>query len=152
MGVQLSVSSLIAMHTFTSFFLGLSAVLASVAGDWSGTGELSCYGHVDVTASFDQGANNQGPGAVTCEPVEWDAATGLGPEAMFFKSGNTEFEIWAWDYHPSWGYGDVMPTATCEGELWYKTNDMGAGFCTPNKGYNGCGIVKCMGEIYCTGC
>merc|ERR1719383_46469 len=138
------------MHTFTSFFLGLSAVLASVAGDWSGTGELSCYGHVDVTASFDQGANNQGPGAVTCEPVEWDAATGLGPEAMFFKSGNTEFEIWAWDYHDT-----AIPTATCDGMVWYKTEDMGAGFCRPKyteKGFTGCGIVHCNGDIYCDGC
>ena len=26
----------------------------------------------------------------------------------------------------------MMPKATCDGELWYKTEDMGAGFCTPN--------------------
>ena len=25
-----------------------------------------------------------------------------------------------------------MPEATCEGSLWYKEDDMGAGFCTPN--------------------
>ena len=41
------------------------------------------------------GANNEGAGKVTCTPHEWDSATGLGPEAMFFESGSTEFEIWA---------------------------------------------------------
>ena len=25
-----------------------------------------------------------------------------------------------------------MPEATCEGSLWYKEDDMDAGFCTPN--------------------
>eukprot|EP00088_Acartia_fossae_P000170 TRINITY_DN10055_c0_g1_i1.p1 TRINITY_DN10055_c0_g1~~TRINITY_DN10055_c0_g1_i1.p1 ORF type:complete len:142 (-),score=35.27 TRINITY_DN10055_c0_g1_i1:27-452(-) len=140
-----------------AFKLVLASVLLSaalVSGDWSGSGQLTCYGHVDVTASFDAGANNAGPGSVQCVPREWDIDTGLGPEAMFFKSGGQEFEIWAWDYHPSWGFGDVMPTATCEGDLWYKTEDMGAGFCTPNldKNWSGCGIVQCSGDIYCNGC
>lgn len=125
-----------------------------VSADWSGTGILQCYGHVSVDASFDQGANNEGEGKVTCTPVEWDFATGLGPEAMFFDAHGQEFEVWAWDYHPSWGFGDVMPTATCEGAVWYKTEDMGAGFCTPNKEKNwgGCGIVHCNGDIYCNDC
>ena len=45
------------------------------------------------------GANNEGAGKVTCTPHEWDSATGLGPEAMFFESGSTEFEIWAVSTH-----------------------------------------------------
>merc|ERR1712071_486286 len=105
-------------------------------------------------SDFDAGSANQGAGSVECVPVEWDSATGLGPEAMFFETASTEFEVWAWDYHPSRGFGDVMPKATCDGELWYKTEDMGAGFCTPNleKGWNGCGTVVCYGDIFCTGC
>merc|ERR1711860_71293 len=129
--------------------------VAAVRGDWSGTGNLKCYGHVSVTAGFPAGAANEGEGSVRCTPVEWVSETGLGPEAMFFENtGGHDFEIWAWDYHPSWGFGDVMPEATCEGSLWYKEDDMDAGFCTPNyeKGFTGCGTVSCVGDIYCTGC
>merc|ERR1712020_752359 len=60
----------------------------------------------------------------------------------------------AWDHHPSWGFGDVMPTTTCTGSVWYKTEDMGAGFCTPNKekDWSGCGMFHCNGDIYCKDC
>eukprot|EP00088_Acartia_fossae_P068906 TRINITY_DN8850_c0_g1_i3.p1 TRINITY_DN8850_c0_g1~~TRINITY_DN8850_c0_g1_i3.p1 ORF type:complete len:140 (+),score=34.24 TRINITY_DN8850_c0_g1_i3:29-448(+) len=126
---------------------------AMVGGDWSGSGKITCYGHSEVTSDINEGADNYGPGSVYCTPVEWDYDTGLGPEAMFFyPSSGAEFEIWAWDYHPSWGYGDVMPTARCTGNLWYRSQDLGAGFCTPHKNWRGCGIVECHGDITCEGC
>ncbi|XP_023332096.1 uncharacterized protein LOC111704175 [Eurytemora carolleeae] len=129
------------------YLFSVFSFAALVKSDWTGSGVLECYGHVNVDASFPAGAGNAGPGSVTCNPVEWDYDTGLGPEAMFFHPNSGEsFEIWAWDYHGS------IPSASCTGELWYKEEDMGAGFCTPNKGYNGCGIVYCTGEIVCDGC
>merc|ERR1711862_290397 len=149
MGVSVPLDwiSSIVMSAFKSV-LFLAAIIACAAADWSGNGKFSCYGHAEVEADFGEGANNAGEGKVRCIPVEWDSATGLGPEAIFFENASTNFEIWAWDYHPSWGFGDVMPVGTCSGQLWYKAEDMGAGFCTPNKNWNGCGIVQCFGDVF----
>merc|ERR1712241_359723 len=100
---------------------------AAVSADWSGTGIVTCYGHAEVTADFPDGASNEGQGSVHCVPVEWVRES---------------------------GFGDVMPTTTCTGAVWYKMEDMGAGFCTPNKekNWSGCGIVHCNGDIYCNDC
>merc|ERR1711874_400340 len=58
-----------------------------------------------------------------------------------------EFEVWAWDYH-----SPNIPYAECNGDIWYQNNDMGAGYCVPNKGFNGCGYGDCVGTITCHGC
>merc|ERR1711997_555421 len=143
------------LTTMAFRLIAASVLLSAVSADWSGSGIVTCYGHAQVTADFPDGASNEGQGSIHCAPVEWDSATGLGPEAMIFhpRSGE-EFTIWAWDYHPSWGFGDVMPTTTCTGSVWYKTEDMGAGFCTPNKekDWSGCGMFHCNGDIYCNDC
>jgi hypothetical protein len=136
-------------------FIAAGVLLSStlVSCDWTGSGQLTCYGHSEVTSSVSEGSANYGPGSVECVPVEWVYESGLGPEAIFFHADTgREWEIWAWDYHPSWGHGDVMPTARCTGNLWYRSQDLGAGFCTPHKNWAGCGIVQCDGEIVCEGC
>jgi len=136
------------------------AISSQVRGDWSGQGTLVCYSHFETTADFPEGAANAGRADVTCRPVVWEYATGLGPEAMTFQpvSGDP-FDIFAWDYHDG---QDSIPYATCNGNLmWYKESDMGAGYCQPNlsdedkmnlKSWSGCGIAHCEGEITCTGC
>lgn len=54
-------------------------------------------------------------------------------DKKIFQISSDNFKLtFQWDYHPSWGFGDIMPQATCDGSLWYKQEDMGAGFCTPN--------------------
>jgi hypothetical protein len=135
------------------FFGLLTISLHQVYGDWSGTGQLICYSHYESDATFPPGASNEAPANVVCRPVEWKYPdVDLGPEAMFFhpESGG-DFEIWAWDYHD--GQASI-PWAECDGNFWYKTDDMGAGFCTPNK--NGdvaaCRIAHCEGTITCHGC
>ena len=67
-----------------------------VRGDWSGQGTLVCYSHFETTADFPEGAANAGRADVTCRPVVWEYATGLGPEAMTFQpvSGDP-FDIFA---------------------------------------------------------
>merc|ERR1711981_912096 len=87
-----------------------------------------------------------------CNIIEWGGGP-LGPEAMFFKpNSGAEFEIWAWDYHDWDSEHWPMPYATCEGQIWYKKDDMGAGYCTPHKGFTGCGYGNCVGDIVCIGC
>merc|ERR1719427_282261 len=90
---------------------------------WAGTGRVQCYGYV------------------TCTLQEWDSQQGPGPQAMFFKPETGEdFDIWAWDY--VWN-GEEMPSAQCNGDIWYQDTDMGGGWCDTNremeKEFNGCG-------------
>ena len=68
-----------------------------MSGDWTGTGELTCYGHLNAQVSTPPGSENMSEGKMTCTPIEWPyPAQDLGPEAMFFKpNGGAEFEIWA---------------------------------------------------------
>merc|ERR1712203_1235187 len=82
-----TVSVLITMRLIVASVL-LSA--AAVSADWSGSGIVTCYGHAQVTADFPDGASNEGQGSIHCAPVEWDSATGLGPEAMIFHPRSGE--------------------------------------------------------------
>ena len=68
-----------------------------MSGDWTGTGELTCYSHLNAQVSTPPGSENMSEGKLTCTPIEWPyPAQDLGPEAMFFKpNGGAEFEIWA---------------------------------------------------------
>ena len=129
----------------------LVLVLHQVSGDWSGTGELKCYGHYSTDVTSQEGGGNLQEGKLDCNIVEWDGDSGKGPEAMMFhpRSG-ADFEVWAWDFH-EWGDWPI-PTAHCEGDIWYKKDDMGAGYCVPHKGYSGCGFASCTGSITCSGC
>ena len=69
---------------------------AQVSGDWTGTGQVQCYGHVSTDVSTPPGGDYLERGQVTCRPAEWDFDTGLGPEAMLFKPQTSdEFEVWA---------------------------------------------------------
>ena len=140
-----------------------------MSGDWTGTGELTCYSHLNAQVSTPPGSENESEGKLTCTPIEWPyPAQDLGPEAMFFApNGGAEFEIWAvsvgvmfemlvltimcqWDYHEP-----NIPWAECDGDVWYQNSDMGAGYCTPNmdaKSWSGCGLARCTGSITCYGC
>merc|ERR1712184_175240 len=144
----------VTMANLTYLLFGILAIgVNQVYGDWSGSGELVCYSHYESDATFPDGASNEAPAKVTCRPVEWKyPEQDLGPEEMFFHPENgQDFEVWAWDYHDG---QDSIPYAECSGEFWYKLDDMGAGFCTPN-GVNdvaACGIAHCTGEITCHGC
>merc|ERR1711935_564677 len=130
----------------------LTLALHQAAADWSGNGEFSCYGHVSTDVSSPEGGDHLGEGTLRCNIIEWGGGP-LGPEAMFFKpNGGAEFEIWAWDYHDWDNEHWPMPYATCEGQIWYKSDDMGAGYCTPHKGSTGCGNGHCVGDIVCVGC
>merc|ERR1712127_119480 len=143
----------------------LFALAHQGSADWNGSGELACYGHLSTDVSTPEGGGYSEAGRLTCNIVEWDGSGGLGPEAMFFKpSSGGDFEIWAWDYH-EWGDWPV-PYAECEGDIWYKQDDMGAGYCTctpahcppatpweeEEKSYAGCGFASCTGKITCYGC
>merc|ERR1711931_141178 len=93
----------------------LTLALHQATADWSGSGEFSCYGHVSTDVSSPEGGDHLGEGTLNCNIIEWGGGP-LGPEAMFFKpNSGAEFEIWAWDYH--------------------ERDDMGAGYCTPHKGF-----------------
>merc|ERR1712179_457482 len=75
-------------------------VLHQVSCDWTGTGELSCYGHLSTDVSTPEGGGYLEQGHLDCDIIEWDGSNGLGPEAMFFKADSgSEWEVWAWDYH-----------------------------------------------------
>merc|ERR1712080_8985 len=142
------------MKQVTLATVGLLAVsLCMVHADWSGSGELICYSHYESSATFPEGAGNEAPATVRCTPQEWKyPEVDLGPEAMFFHPNNgDDFEIWAWDYHDG---QDSIPYADCDGDFWYKMDDMGAGFCTPNgiNGITACGVAHCTGNIKCYGC
>merc|ERR1711936_1501189 len=90
-----------------------------VSGDGSFTGELACYGHLTTDVSTPEGGGYLERGQMSCNIIEWDGSSGLGPEAMFFKpQSGADFEIWAWDYH-DWGNWPI-PYAECEGDIWYK--------------------------------
>merc|ERR1712183_405735 len=92
----------------------VTLALHQATADWSGSGEFSCYGHVSTDVSSPEGGDHLGEGTLRCNIIEWGGGP-LGPEAMFFKpNGGAEFEI------------------------WYKSDDMGAGYCTPHKGFTGC--------------
>ena len=129
----------------------LVLVLHQVSGDWSGTGELRCYGHYSTDVTSQEGGQYLQEGKVDCNIVEWDAVT--RPEAMIFHpDSGADFEIWSMDYHNTqWGPWPI-PTAHCEGDVWYKRDDMGAGYCGVGKGYTGCGYASCTGSITCSGC
>ena len=129
----------------------LVLVLHQVSGDWSGTGELKCYGHYSTDVTSQEGGQYLQEGKVDCNIVEWDAVT--RPEAMIFHpDSGADFEIWSMDYHNTqWGPWPI-PTAHCEGDVWYKRDDMGAGYCGVGKGYTGCGYASCTGSITCSGC
>merc|ERR1711936_698540 len=130
----------------------VTLALHQATADWSGSGEFSCYGHVSTDVSSPEGGDHLGEGTLRCNIIEWGGGP-LGPEAMFFKpNGGAEFEIWAWDYHDWDDEHWPMPYATCEGQIWYKSDDMGAGYCTPHKGFTGCGYGHCVGDIVCVGC
>merc|ERR1712179_771244 len=116
-------------------------VLHQVSCDWTGTGELSCYGHLSTDVSTPEGGGYLEQGHLDCDIIEWD-------------------------YH-EWGDWPV-PSATCEGDIWYKKDDMGAGYCTctpahcppaspwtslqEERRFTGCGFAKCTGTITCKGC
>merc|ERR1739838_1048102 len=128
----------------------VTIALHQATADWSGSGEFSCYGHVSTDVTSPEGGDHLGEGTLNCNIIEWGGGP-LGPEAMFFKpNGGAEFEIWAWDYHDWDSEHWPMPYATCEGQIWYKRDDMGAGYCTPHqteKGFTGCGYGHCVGDI-----
>merc|ERR1711971_812176 len=155
MGISSLCSELISKPIIMKVFLALlGTVLAinCVNADWSGKGILACYGHFETDASFDEGAANGGDASVNCAPAEWGGV--MAPEAMFFTevSSGEEFQIWAWDFHEP-----NIPTATCNGALWYKKDDLGSGVCTPNinaktGSWSGCGHAHCYGDIVCNGC
>merc|ERR1712013_166144 len=121
----------------------------------SAYGKINDMSHDLVTLSTDvtsqEGGGNLQEGKLDCNIVEWDGDSGKGPEAMMFhpRSG-ADFKVWAWDFH-EWGDWPI-PTAHCEGDIWYKKDDMGAGYCVPHKGYSGCGFASCTGSITCSGC
>merc|ERR1712212_884448 len=142
-------------------------VLHQVSSDWTGTGSLSCYGHLSTDVSTPEGGGYLEQGHLDCDIIEWDGSNGLGPEAMFFSADSgAEWEVWARDYH-EWGDWPV-PSATCEGDIWYKKDDMGAGYCTctpahcppaspwtslkEERRFTGCGFASCTGTITCKGC
>ena len=129
----------------------LVLALHQVSADWSGSGELRCYGHYSTDVTTPEGGGYLQEGKVDCNIVEWDGVT--RPEAMFFHPySGADFEIWSMDYHNTqWGPWPI-PTAHCEGDIWYKKDDMDAGYCTPHKGYSGCGFASCKGAITCSGC
>merc|ERR1712241_1274051 len=144
----------------------LVLALHQVSADWSGSGELKCYGHYSTDVTTPEGGGNLQEGKMDCNMVEWGGGP-LGPEAMFFHPhSGAEFEVWAWDYH-EWGDWPI-PTAHCEGDIWYKKDDMGAGYCTctpahcppaspwtslqEERRFTGCGLAKCTGTITCKGC
>merc|ERR1711971_214536 len=130
----------------------VTIALHQATADWSGSGEFSCYGHVSTDVSSPEGGDHLGEGTLRCNIIEWGGGP-LGPEAMLFKpNGGAEFEVWAWDYHDWDNEHWPMPYATCEGQSWYKSDDMGAGYCTPHKGFTGCGYGHCVGDIVCVGC
>jgi len=141
------------MKWMISELILLTVCVLQGSADWTGTGEIKCYGHVSTDVSTPEGGGFLERGKVTCSPIEWVYSTGLGPEAMFFHPyTGGDFEIWAWDYH-----GEEIPHAVCNGDIWYKKDDMGGGFCTPHKtdkmlGYTGCGFANCVGDITCIGC
>merc|ERR1711972_387914 len=88
------------------------------------SGEFSCYGHVSTDVTSPEGGDHLGEGTLNCNIIEWGGGP-LGPEAMFFKpNGGAEFEVWAWDYHDWDSEHWPMPYATCEGQIWYKRDDM----------------------------
>merc|ERR1711862_1037738 len=97
----------------------LVLALHQVSGDWSGTGELKCYGHYSTDVTTPEGGGYLQDGKMDCNIVEWDGNSGKGPEAMMFHpTSGAEFEIWAWDYH-EWGDWPI-PTAHCEGDIWSR--------------------------------
>merc|ERR1711977_785362 len=107
----------------------LALTISKVSCDWAGTGELGCYAHLSTDVSTSPGSANVMQGTLNCRPGEWQYPDqDLGPEAMFFTGAGFDFQIWAWDYHEP-----NIPSAECVGEIWYLTNDNGAGYCTPNK-------------------
>merc|ERR1711971_941907 len=98
--------------------------------------------------------------AINCVNADWSGKGILAcyghfeTEAMFFteESSGEEFQIWAWDFHEP-----NIPTATCNGALWYKKDDLNTGVCTPNfnaktGSWSGCGHAHCYGDIVCNGC
>merc|ERR1712183_85268 len=145
----------------------LSLAAYQVSADGSFTGELACCGHLNTDVSTPEGGGYLERGQMSCNIVEWDGSSGLGPEAMFFKpQSGADFEIWAWDYH-DWGNWPI-PYAECEGDIWYKKDDMGAGYCTctpahcppaspwtnlaEERSFTGCGYASCVGTITCYDC
>merc|ERR1711915_1126452 len=75
--------------------LALTTLTAhQAASDWVGTGQVQCYGHVNVDVSTPPGGDYLDRGQVTCRPAEWVFESQLGPEAMFFEpQTGAEFEI-----------------------------------------------------------
>merc|ERR1712037_220186 len=145
------------------------AMTTMVSAGWTESGKISCYGHLSTDVSTPEGGGYLEQGSMDCNIVEWDGSSGLGPEAMFFElNSGSEFEIWAWDYHDWDSAHWPMPSAHCEGDIWYKKDDMGGGFCTctpahcppaspwtslaQERSFTGCGFASCTGTITCKDC
>merc|ERR1712110_12348 len=95
----------------------VTLALHQATADWSGSGELACYGHVSTDVSSPEGGDHLGEGTMRCNIIEWGGGP-LGPEAMFFKpNSGAEFEIWAWDYRDWDSEHWPMPYATCATDL-----------------------------------
>merc|ERR1712020_313129 len=107
---------------FTSVIAAALIWTCQVSADWTGSGRLQCYGVVDTDVSSPAGGG-------------------------YLERGNLRCTLEAWDYH-----SPNIPWAECNGDIWYQNNDMGAGYCVPNKGFQGCGYGDCVGTITCHGC
>merc|ERR1712071_675049 len=53
----------------------LLLTLHQVSADWSGTGEISCYGHLTTDVTTSEGSGNLQRGKMDCNIVEWDGPT-----------------------------------------------------------------------------
>merc|ERR1712243_522116 len=83
------------MKELLPVLLVVVVVLHQVSCDWTGSGVLSCYGHLSTDVSTPEGGGYLEQGHLDCDIVEWDGSSGLGPEAMFFKADSgSEWEVW----------------------------------------------------------
>merc|ERR1712189_31409 len=136
----LSLHSIFIMNGFIAVVLTIFAASHVYANEsFSGSGSMKCYG--DISISFDRSAG-EGEGFLDCRPA-WGAPS--APPQGIIADG-TDGSHWVTvDDH---GYGD------CQGTIWYKTGDLGLGYCNRISVDDGhqtrlfCGYATCDGYLH----
>jgi len=138
---------LFTMNILASLTLALTISSYLVLADESfhGSGTFACYGDMSIT--FDKsGSGGEGEGFLDCQP-SWGSPS--APPQGIIADGEDGSHWVTVDDH---GSGD------CTGTIWYKTGDLGLGYCNRIAVDDGhhtrlfCGYATCDGylNIECT--
>merc|ERR1712228_835189 len=136
MGTQLDI-----MNRLSCILVLIFSCAAMANESFSGQGTMACYGMMSITFDKSESADlGEGEGFLDCQP-SWGSPS-APPQGIIADGADGSHWVTVDDH----GYGD------CNGVLWYKTGDLGLGYCdrmTVDDGHQTrlfCGYATCDGD------